>query len=303
MYILCIFCVYSVYFLCIFCVHSLPSQDARVFKLVPIVKRNLEAMLFKVKALTETMGCLGLPSPQSDLLSSLPCSLSSPKKTPRRPCAPARARAHIHARYFFLSCSLKISVYSMYIHTHMQGLTLAFMILSGHNHTRARARTHARTHTRTHACMHARTHACMHACTHARTHARTYARTHACTHTRARARVYAPVCSSTHTHLHILFFTHTHSLEVALSLPPSFSLLSSLFSLLPSFVFLLSSFFLFAPIPPLLFLSIILSCPPTHSGIFSGQPQAPQPTGPRSLQPGFSCSCLLGCLHAHALVI
>jgi hypothetical protein len=30
-----------------------------VYLAVPQVKRNLEAMLFKVKALTEAMGCLG----------------------------------------------------------------------------------------------------------------------------------------------------------------------------------------------------------------------------------------------------
>ena len=34
------------------------EKDQRVFKLVPQVRRNLEAMLFKVKALAETMGCL-----------------------------------------------------------------------------------------------------------------------------------------------------------------------------------------------------------------------------------------------------
>ena len=40
------------------CAHAKVEKDQRVFKLVPLVKRNLEAMLFKVKALTEAMGCL-----------------------------------------------------------------------------------------------------------------------------------------------------------------------------------------------------------------------------------------------------
>ena len=34
------------------------EKDQRAFKLVPQLKRNLEAMLFKVKALIEAMGCL-----------------------------------------------------------------------------------------------------------------------------------------------------------------------------------------------------------------------------------------------------
>lgn len=34
------------------------EKDPRAFKLVPQLKRNLEAMLFKVKALIEAMGCL-----------------------------------------------------------------------------------------------------------------------------------------------------------------------------------------------------------------------------------------------------
>ena len=40
------------------CAHAKVEKDQRVFKLVPQVRRNLEAMLFKVKALAETMGCL-----------------------------------------------------------------------------------------------------------------------------------------------------------------------------------------------------------------------------------------------------
>jgi Fanconi anemia group D2 protein len=40
------------------CAHAKVEKDQRVFKLVPLVKRNLETMLFKVKALTEAMGCL-----------------------------------------------------------------------------------------------------------------------------------------------------------------------------------------------------------------------------------------------------
>ena len=40
------------------CAHGKVEKDQRVFQLVPQVRRNLETMLFKVKALIENIGCL-----------------------------------------------------------------------------------------------------------------------------------------------------------------------------------------------------------------------------------------------------